>query len=70
MLASAPVLRIPATARMSAAGFGYAFKPPRLGEAYEYFTRQPMINAHNAMVDVQACMAVYFGLIDSAKGQA
>lgn len=33
-----------------------------LEEAYKYFTEEDMENAHNALADTQACMAVYWGL--------
>lgn len=33
-----------------------------LGEAYEYFTGEELEGAHNAIVDVNACMEVYWGL--------
>jgi hypothetical protein len=40
------------------------YKSPNLGEAYEHFTGRPLEGAHNAMVDVKACMAVYFAIKD------
>jgi len=70
MQAAAPVLRLPASARMVQAGRGHQYKQPRLAEAYQHFTGQPMVNAHNAMADVQACMAVFFALEDSQGGAA
>ena len=39
-------------------------KWPRLTEAYKHFTGQEMENAHNAMADVDGCIAVYFGIMD------
>lgn len=41
-------------------------KPPRLNEAYEFFTGQPLENAHDAMADTYACLRVYHG-IEAAK---
>lgn len=38
---------------------------PKLSYAYEKLTRKPMINAHTAMADVQACIEVYFALVDA-----
>jgi DNA polymerase-3 subunit epsilon len=33
-----------------------------LSEAYKYFTGKDLKNAHNAMVDVKACMEIFWGL--------
>jgi DNA polymerase-3 subunit epsilon len=56
MLASTDVLKLP-----KEKGGGY--KWPSLSEAYEYFTGQPLQNAHSAMADVMGCIAVYNSLI-------
>lgn len=37
-------------------------KTANLREAYLHFTGSELAGAHNAMVDVQACMAVYFAI--------
>jgi DNA polymerase-3 subunit epsilon len=58
---SSPILKLPPTEKMIRAGFA-KHKPPKLGEAYRHFTGKPLENAHNAMVDVAACKAVYFGI--------
>lgn len=42
--------------------FGY--KMPKLEEAYLHFIGKPMQNAHRAMADVDACMEVYFAVLD------
>ena len=42
--------------------FGY--KMPKLEEAYLHFTGKPMQNAHRAMSDVDACIEVYFAVLD------
>lgn len=70
MTAATPIMALPASARMVAAGHGHKYKAPRLAEAYQHFTGQPMTNAHNAMADVLACMAVYFAMQDMAGGLA
>lgn len=56
-----PVMKLPPTQRMRAAG-RHHFKTPNLGEAYLHFTGRPLDGAHNAMVDVRACAAVYFAI--------
>lgn len=62
---STPILKLPPTQRMIAAGRMH-HKSANLGEAYKHFTGQDLAGAHDAMVDVQACMAVYFAI----KGEA
>ena len=54
-----PICKIPPTAKMVAAGFN-KFKTANLSEAYRHFIGRDFENAHSAMADVQACMAVYF----------
>jgi len=58
---SSPILKLPPTAKMLAAGRKHA-KSPNLGEAYEFFTGRKLENAHNASVDVAACKAVYLAI--------
>lgn len=55
---STPILKLPPTAKMIAAGRRH-HKSANLGEAFQFFTGKPLEGAHNAMVDVRACMAVY-----------
>lgn len=40
----------------------------KLKDAYKYFTGNPLVGGHNAMVDVEACQAVYFGILDRQEG--
>lgn len=61
-----PIMKLPPTDKMLAAGRRH-HKTANLSEAYEFFTGQPMENAHSAMADVRACMAVWFAI---NQGQA
>lgn len=56
-----PICQIPPTAKMVSAGFN-KFKTANLREAYRHFMGDDFENAHSAMADVQACMAVYFAI--------
>jgi DNA polymerase III subunit epsilon len=58
-----PLVKAPPTAKMIAAGRNH-FKSASLGEAYAHFMGKPLENAHRAMADVQACMAVFFAIQD------
>jgi len=60
---STPILKLPPTEKMRAAGRGH-HKSANLREAYEFFTGQKLAGAHNAMVDVDGCKAVYFAIQD------
>ncbi|MGB3882036.1 MAG: 3'-5' exonuclease [Diaphorobacter nitroreducens] len=60
-LLSTPILKLPPTAKMRAAGRNH-HKSANLGEAYEFFTGKKLENAHSAMADVQGCMEVYFAI--------
>lgn len=54
-----PILKLPPTEKMKRAGF-LKHKSANLGEAYLHFTGQQLEGAHSAMVDVRACIDVYF----------
>lgn len=58
-----PILKIPATAKMLAAGRASQFKKPNLGECYRYFFNEEIKGAHTALADAQACARVYFAII-------
>lgn len=61
MEASSPIINLPPTERMLAAGFNKP-KPPKLEEAIRFFFDESIDGAHDAMVDVIACRRVYFHL--------
>lgn len=58
-----PHCKLPPTPKMIAARRTH-YKSANLGEAYLHFTGRPLEGAHSAMVDVRACMAVYFAVQD------
>ncbi|MNW03584.1 hypothetical protein D3C71_1995390 [compost metagenome] len=46
------------------------YKTANLGEAVQYFTGKPLVNAHSAMADVRGCMDVYFAIQDLQRAEA
>lgn len=62
---STPILQLPPTDRMRAAGRTH-YKSANLGEAYRYFFGEEFEGAHSALADVQACARVYFEIQDRA----
>ncbi|WP_020408972.1 3'-5' exonuclease [Hahella ganghwensis] len=48
----------------------YGFKPPKLEEAYRFFTGNELQNAHSALPDAMGCLEVYFGIQDHLKKAA
>lgn len=58
-----PLCKLPPTPRMLAAGRKH-YKTANLGEAFKHFTGRELDGAHNSMVDVRACMDVYFAIKD------
>lgn len=61
MEAAAPIVNLPPTDRMKAAGFTKP-KPPKLGECIKHFFDEDLEDAHDAMVDLAACRRVYLHL--------
>ncbi|MFG1399931.1 3'-5' exonuclease [Roseixanthobacter pseudopolyaromaticivorans] len=61
MDAASPIINLPPTERMLAAGFTKP-KPPKLEECIRHFFNEELEGAHDAMVDVNACRRVYFHL--------
>jgi len=62
-----PIVKCPPTAKMIAAGRNH-YKTANLGEAVQFFTGKPLVNAHSAMADVKGCMDVYFAIQDMQNG--
>jgi DNA polymerase-3 subunit epsilon len=61
MALAAPVVNLPPTAKMLAAGFNKP-KAPSLSECYRHFFGEELAGAHDALVDARACARVYFHL--------
>lgn len=62
MRLATPIMQLPPTDKMKRAGFGGKPKQANLAEAYEFFTGRKLDGAHNAMVDVDGCIDVYFAI--------
>lgn len=56
--AATPVLNLPPTDKMIAAGFNKP-KAPKLSECIKHFFNEDLEGAHDAMVDVRACVRVF-----------
>lgn len=61
MEAASPIIKLPPTERMRAAGFDKP-KPPKLEECIRHFFNEELDGAHDAMVDLTACRRVYLHL--------
>lgn len=60
---AAPVLNLPPTERMIAAGYGNKPKSPSLKECVKhFFDEDQVIGAHGALADARACARVYLAL--------
>ncbi len=55
---ASPIVNLPPTERMIAAGMDKP-KPPKLDECYRFFFNEELVGAHDALVDVRACARVY-----------
>lgn len=66
---STPILRLPPTPKMVAARMPGP-KSANLSEAYLHFTGKPLENAHSAMADTLACMAVWWAIRDRQAAAA
>lgn len=69
MEAASPIIKLPPTERMRAAGFDKP-KPPKLEECIQHFFNEKLDGAHDAMVDLTACRRVYLHLksLEAAHG--
>lgn len=61
MRLATPILALPPTPKMVAAGFT-KHKPPNLGECVRFFFNEELEGAHDALVDVRACKRVYHAI--------
>ncbi len=69
MEAASPIVNLPPTERMIAAGFGGKPKAPKLEECIKHFYDEDLAGAHDALVDVRACARVYFELQNFPKAE-
>lgn len=63
-----PICKMPPSDKMKAKNMKGP-KKANMGEAYEFFTGQPLLDAHTAIADVNACMEVYWAIKDRDKSQ-
>lgn len=54
-----PVVNLPPTERMIAAGFGGKPKAPKLEECYKFFFGEELVGAHGALADARASARVF-----------
>lgn len=66
MRSATPILKLPPTPRMIAAGFNKP-KAPNLGECVRHFFGEDLEGAHDALVDVRACKRVFHAINDLRK---
>jgi DNA polymerase-3 subunit epsilon len=62
MTTATPIVNLPPTDRMLAAGFTKP-KPPRLTECVKHFFDEDLTGAHDALVDVRATLRLYRHLV-------
>lgn len=66
MRSASPIMKLPPTPKMIAAGFN-KYKPPNLGECVRHFFNEDLEGAHDALVDVRACKRVFHAITDLRK---
>lgn len=69
MESAKPIVNLPPTERMRAAGFNGP-KTPKLDECIRHFFNEDLAGAHDAMTDMLACKRVYLHLKSLEKEQA
>lgn len=57
-----PILNLPPTERMLAAGYDKS-KPPSLAECYRHFFNGDVSGAHGALADARACAKIYLAIL-------
>lgn len=63
MRSASPIINLPPTPKMIAAGFNKP-KAPNLGECMKHFFNEDLEGAHDALVDVRACKRVFHAIQD------
>lgn len=58
MNTATPIVNLPPTEKMLAAGFNKP-KAPKLAECIKHFFGEDLVDAHDALVDVRACARIY-----------
>lgn len=69
MLESLNIVKLPPAEAMQKRNMR-GHKKPSLAEAYQFFTGEEIVNAHRAMADVEATIAVYKGILEWNKENA
>lgn len=64
-----PIMKMPPTERMVAAGFGWKSKPPKLIECMNFFFNEDLPGAHDALVDSRACARVFFEILRRQRSE-
>jgi len=66
MKTATPIVNLPPTEKMLAAGFNKP-KSPKLAECVKFFFNEELEGAHNAQADLDACARVYYHLDEMKK---
>lgn len=63
VIMATPIVNLPPTAKMIAAGFGNKPKMPNLTECVRFFFGETFEGAHRALNDVEQCARIYFEML-------